>query len=332
MDQLIAALKGESNAEVLSKSDTVPRGFQGPLNPVEFNLSGVVDKVVGRYLKAMKYLLVGGYTDEKMTEEDWEYVYRIMSAAGIDKDQFIPGIIPSAYLSAIDAQRDYYFRLYGSVPPAIDQKVMKVGLEAMVDQQMKYVNLTTETLKTNIETTFKKLQDFVNIDNQLLSVQNEAENGSRILKPKDMVTKPPITIMSEEFINTFKQNEIKINQNVHGSMATAAAAGSHQSVIELYGTDRKTPKVVYMTMEDDRVTDWCHNMSHDNRGGYKVYKITDLKPAGWNLGKPKKDWSACVPPSHFRCRSWLVYVPDGFTVIKGGILISEARLARQTKA
>ena len=79
--------------------------------------------------------------------------------------------------------------------------------------------------------------------------------------------------------------------------------------------------VTIVSIEDDRVSEECKNWSRNKDGSLKYFRLTSLKPAGYNLGKKKAQWENCQPLRHFRCRCTLVYVPKGYKVDSFGSLV-----------
>lgn len=102
--------------------------------------------------------------------------------------------------------------------------------------------------------------------------------------------------------------------------AMAKNIASVQSIEGIGSVLGQDPTVAIVDLDDDRVTEFCHNNSRNADGSIKLVKLSDLKPAGYNLGKKESEWKNSVPPRHFNCRCWIVYVPEGFYVDTSGHL------------
>ena len=124
-----------------------------------------------------------------------------------------------------------------------------------------------------------------------------------------------------ELNRTSENFENKWNLAVGADLALASAAGTHQALLEIYGSDNDKVRVAWIEMEDEKVCSWCRNASKNTDGSHKLYKMTDFMPSGFNYGRKKSDWKLSITPAHPRCRCNLVYVPPGFKVDpSGGIL------------
>ena len=115
IDEIMSNLHSENLTK--SKDDKkLRRGWTGRVSRVEVDIDSVLDKTLGRYLKALKYILLGKAAglDAKKAAED----------IGLTK-KIIPGILQSSYLHSIDRQRDRLSRrsdhLRAAKPDASDQ-------------------------------------------------------------------------------------------------------------------------------------------------------------------------------------------------------------------
>jgi len=124
----------------------------------------------------------------------------------------------------------------------------------------------------------------------------------------------------EEAVEKFEKDWELATQ---GDFALSSAMGTHQSMLEIYGPRDSGMRVVWMTLEDPKVCQYCDKASKNSDGTYKYYKMSDFKPAGYNYGKKKADWQLVIPPGHPRCRCTLLYCPSGFAVDPNGSIRSK---------
>jgi hypothetical protein len=117
-----------------------------------------------------------------------------------------------------------------------------------------------------------------------------------------------------------KKFEYKWNVASENQILLSSATGTHQALMEVYGAESDEIYVVFQVMEDERLCGFCNHVAFDHTGERKKYKISSLKPAGYNMSRKKAEWKPSIVPSHYNCRCSMVYVPLGFKVNKDGIL------------
>ena len=98
----------------------------------------------------------------------------------------------------------------------------------------------------------------------------------------------------------------------------AKGVATSRSIEDIAKITGEKAVVAIVDMDDDRVDEFCRRNSRDSLGNLKYFYYDDLKPAGYNLSKPKCEWKNSVPLRHFGCRCWLVFVPMGCKVDRKG--------------
>lgn len=299
---LIINLLGFLRTERLVKSNK-KKGWTGEAPKIEVNLRTQIAPVIEDYIKAMEWVLFGEYAGNEAKEA--------AERSGLI-GKILPDTVTRAYNHSINAHRQYYREVMGKPAPMIPKDLMDESISFMKDSTFEFTKTAGQNLKSDLMGAVLDLtRDF------------DSRNLDKVYKDRETQE-----LMSRgKIINTLnkvaKKHENKWAGKVTGDLGVASASGTHQAMREVFGRNDDSMRIVYMTMEDNRVTDFCHNNSFDAAGNYRYYKMSDFKPAGYNLGRKRKDWKLSIVPGHYNCRSWLVYVPPGFMVERGGRLIKK---------
>lgn len=299
--------------EKLTKS--VETGWTGETPKIQVNLATSVTNVLGKYLPALRWLMVGDYADKEAKES--------AKLAGL-YGNFVPGVVQSAYLDALDFHSNYYKQITGQTPQNIPKDILQSSLENIASRSSRY----WQKLENQIEIDILNAVDQI-IDNLNSSIEQKVYNKvspdisqkeyEEILESVD--TKIPTTRLKTDMKKVTQNLQHKWETTVRGEIGTASAVGTHQSLKEVFGANTEhgdSVDVVWLTSKDDKVCNYCQYHSTHPDGSFKRYKMSDFKPAGWNIGKKRQDWGLVIPPAHVNCRCTLVYVPPGFDVQADG--------------
>lgn len=299
---MLKEIEKEILQEKLQKSD---------LPKIEIDLSGPIRDIIQKYTAVLQWMLLGKFAGKEAEK----------IAKSTDFFKKLPaGIIPAAYLHSIDMNKMFYEKY-------LDKKKEKVP-SAMVEESLKELAAKSSLMFESFELSFRNsILSRIDILERDVNAQNANKFRKKLIDDESI--KEARKTLKENISKTSLNKEIKNVTNKYKNRwdtvvvtdtEMASGIATHQSITEIFGQDEKEMYVAYMTMEDDRVTPFCKHMSKDSSGKYKIYKLSSLKPAGYNLGRPKADWKLSVAPNHYNCRSWIIYVPKGFEVLPGGVL------------
>ena len=324
MRQMLLDLKRVLRYQRLTKSDApkLRGGWTSKSPTIELDLNGRISQVVGRYLEGLRWTLIGDSAGPE--------AIKVAKETGL-RGKVTPGLLQNSYLHSIDAQRDYFERLFGKQPTHIPKELVMESLDKIVERTNRYLDETIARLRNDVIKSVERVQDFTNYTSQLdtakemhkmLNDPSETEASlKKIGKQREAVASK--ARLDRELRLAVKNFETSWDRTVRGEIGLSSAAGTHQSMTEIYAGSDDDVRVVWLTMEDSRVSKFCHHASFNSDGTYKLYKLSDLKPSGWNVGRKADQWELCIPPAHPNCRSTLVYVPRGFRVEKGGTIVPD---------
>ena len=107
---------------------------------------------------------------------------------------------------------------------------------------------------------------------------------------------------------------------VNTEIGLATGAGTHLAVKEVFGAEDNEMTVANVNVRDARCCDECESWSRHPNGDFKIYRLADVKPAGYNVARKRRDWHLTAATHHPNCRCTLVYIPKGWTVDSQGFL------------
>lgn len=178
---------------------------------------------------------------------------------------------------------------------------------------LSYTNSVIDNIKTTTDTYEKEIYSVIeHYDKTRQTTKELMINAVEKRKPLSQV-KTKLKDVTRDYYRNWQLV-------VETEFAMAKNMGTTQAIEDIATTLGENPTVSIVDMNDDRVSEFCEKHSRDKNNNLKYYKFYDLKPAGYNLGLNKKDWKNSIPPRHFRCRCWMVYVPKGFKLNKQGSL------------
>lgn len=297
VDKLLAELTKLLKKEKLVKSeDDRKRGWTGEVPKIELDFEALMESAIARHMNALKYILLGDLAGKEAKAD----------AKSLDLPRkVIPGIMQSAYLDAIDTQREHKAQFTGQNAPTIPKDLIK---ESMLQIQKRTERFAEESLQK----LSNRITSAVELEAQRVNDANMA-GGAATTVPKREV-RAAIKEATENHRTDWKRL-------VNADVQVASAVGTHQAVQEIFGRDDDEVRVAWVAMRDEKTCSFCQNASRNPDGSFKLYKMSDFEPAGYNYGKKRDQWRLCIPPSHPNCRCTLVYIPRGFTIDKSGALV-----------
>lgn len=313
---LIDTILSEMSKQKLAKSDELPRGWTGEVPKIEMDIVEKLEPVMDKYLKALKWLAIGRYAGKEALEAAKEI--------GLVKE-FVPGSIVSSYLNAIDTERSYLEKLTEEKAPELPKNLLEESITNLVKGANPSVQYMMDQIRYTILQTVATLVEEHNSGQTDIFRQaaGELDDASKqrlaalAAKAENYIEE---SHAKRELRRAFKNQEKNTVLGIQDHVAKGGSTGTHQAIYELHGTTDDELKVIWVTLEDEKVCKYCDSVSKDARGEYIVYKMSDFKPYGANKGKKQKDWVLTVTPAHPHCRCRLVYVPQGFTVENGEIV------------
>lgn len=320
----------ELKKEKLVKSDNpnlIPKNWQKDVPRIEINLNEKIVPIIERYMAALRYALLG-----KAAGPETE---KIVSDLGLEK--YLPkGALLQGFFDAVDVQNDYFSKAL---------KLPKIKIESAKDPFLEYTfNFIQDKTARFLDKTITELKTKTlnSLDNLILE-HNQANltNTHKIahslvgemesLDKKKKAVKDAIKAIAEKKLD-FNKAKQALRQNfddyatnwdlvVKTEVGMASSVATSQTIMHHAGPKVKDVIVTIVSIEDDRVSNECKNWSRNKDGSLKYFKLTSLKPPGYNLGHKKAEWENCQPLRHFRCRCTLVYVPKGYKVDNFGSLV-----------
>jgi hypothetical protein len=323
LSKLIDELLSQLKIERLIKSDVpdVP-----PVAHIEIDAMSRMQSTIESYLEALRYILLG-------------------SAAGDDamkaveklrlKTKLPSGSVVQAYLDATDTHRDHYSDLQGVPAPEMNDPWRKKTLDLIKERCGRHVDQSVTELRNrlmaNLETA---LQEAANEQHQeakraalekLKAQDLSARESKQVIKEVlEQATKERMSLAKARQIlkDATKDYATNWDRIVSTEIGMASNTAVTQTIQETAGKVELDPIVVIATKHDDRVDDICMSGSYNKEGEYRYFRLSSLKPPGYNLGKKKKEWvGESIPLRHFRCRCSMLWVPDGYKVNTDGSLV-----------
>lgn len=313
--EIVAVLKKQK----LAKSDDLKRGWTGQVPKIEINMADeLINSTLDRYLDALKYVLLGKLAGPAAV--------RAAKAIGI-ADKIIPGIVPAAYLDSVDTHREHYKDLYGEDARTMSKDLMKGSLNEIKRRTTKFIDESLLRLRNRITEALELQMQMIN--GQTLAQAHEEAHDTSLDEAVQKVLAEEFRPARSEFAEAMTEATDAYQKDwkrmVQADTGLASAIATHQAVTEIYGAGDDDVRVAFVAMRDEKTCQFCKRVSRDEAGEFKLYRIGDFKPAGYNYGKKHEDWDLCIPPAHPNCRCNLVYVPRGFTINKSGSVSVEKK-------
>lgn len=305
--------KKEKLAKSEDKIEGLEPGWTEEVASIEVNTETLVGNVIDKYLKGLRWVLLGDYAGEDAS--------KAATSIGL-KGKVVPGAIQSAYLMSLDAHSKHYEDVLNEDPPEIPKDLLKGSIEQIVKKINKLLDQTLNGLKTDLQVSIDKTverQNFKTLNNAHEEAHERALNGESLSgETGDLLN---LREMTKELERITEKFESKWDVTSHANISVASATGTHQALLEVYGSGDSDVRVAWVEMEDEKVCTFCKNASKNPDGSHKMYKITDFEPSGYNYGRKKADWKLTIPGAHPNCRCQLVYIPPGFEMDKFGGLV-----------
>jgi hypothetical protein len=319
MNKMLEEIKDLLKKEKLVKSDKLPTGWTGEVPTIKIDFNEVLSNVINKYIKSMEWMMLGGYASKD--------AIKAAKDLGLTKIM-IPGVAPSAYLNSIDSHMEHHKDLFGTKAPDLPENVIKIAFDQIKNRCVRVTEEFGLKLKNRIidaidqtvqEKNMKNLLDAHSeaVDNLLIQGGEEAVAGA----VEDLDNKLGIRKITKAFKEVQEKLETDWERTVNTEASLSSAVGTHQSMLEIYGKDNDDVTVIIEGFYDDRICDFCYNISKNPDGSFKKYKMKDFKPSGYNFSRKKSEWELCIPKLHYGCRCQAIYIPKGFDVDKNGNFI-----------
>jgi len=321
MRHMVEELRLLLQQEKLMKSDKLGTGWTGDVNKISLNMNEVIEKVIGKYMKALQWTLLGDYAGKDA---------RAMAKKLGFVDKFVPGIMQAAYLNSLDMHQEQFQNVMGQIPADIPKYLLEASMDKIAERTNRYIGSVSLQLENSILLSLDRIFEDLHMGN-IASVHKKATSlmtASDSLDPLTVIKDVSQDLRSEvpkswfdrevkQAVNNFRPNW---ERTIRGEVGLSSAAATHQAIQEIYGGNDDQMRVVWLTDRSNRVCQFCNHISMHANGEFKYYTLKDLKPSGYNIGKKKAQWGMAIPPTHPNCRCVLVYVPSGFKVSPTGEL------------
>lgn len=330
VDKMIEDIVRYLKSEKLAKSDephNIPKNWNKTVPQIKLNVNDTLGPIIEKYMQALKYALLGkaaGAEAEKAVED-----------LGL-KTALPKGLLFQGFFDAVDTQSDYFSKALKL--PKIKTDVSKdpfveFTFKFIKEKTARYLDKTLVDMKTKALTAIEQViveHNHENMANVHRVAHKLASELDEVKKKREAVHdavkavaehKLSLTKAKQTLKDTFKDYSTNWDLVVRTEVGMASAAATGQTIMNLAGSKGGDVVVTIVSIEDDRVSEECKGWSRNEDGSLKYFRLTSLKPAGYNLGKKKAQWENCQPLRHFRCRCTLVYVPKGYKVDDFGSLV-----------
>lgn len=333
IDKMIEDIVKHLRAEKLAKSEdphNIPKGWQKEVPFLKINLDGTIGKLIEKYMLVLKYSLLGkaaGKEAEDAVEE-------------LGLKTYLPkGLLFQGFFDAVDTHNDYFAKALKMPKVKVESAkdpFLEYTFKFIQEKTGRYLDKTLVDMKTKALTALENLVTEHNHDNmaRVHKVAHNLAEGVEETKKRRVAVKDAVQAVAEHRLSltkakqalkdTFKDYGTNWDLVVKTEVGMASAAATSQTIMHHAASRDKEIIVTIVSIEDDRVSEECKNWSRNDDGSLKYFRLTALRPAGYNLGKKKKDWENCQPLRHFRCRCTLIYVPKGYKVDNFGSLVKLA--------
>lgn len=306
----------------LKKSDELKGGWTGKVPQIRINLDKIFEDIMSKYFEALKWILMGDAAGKEATEA--------AEKIGLKKIIEIPGVVPSAYLNAIDTHRQHFQDVFGKEPPEMNRKLITESLNLIKKRTDRFADESLTKMQNRLIQSVEEIVTATNSDN-ISAVHAEAhtllEDGAKskaaVDKAVQNVLETDIAIpkVSKALRQAVEKQREDWNLATRVDTGLASAVGTHQALTETFGRVSGKVRVAWHAFRDEKTCAFCKGISKNAQGGYKTYDISEFEQAGFNFSRKKQDWIMCVPPAHYNCRCSLIYIPEGFDVDDDGSLI-----------
>lgn len=328
-DDIIKHLKAEKLAKS-EDSHNIPKGWRKEVPFLKINLDQSIGKIIDKYMKALKYALLGkaaGQDAEDAVEE-------------LGLKTYLPkGLLFQGFFDAVDTHNDYFSKAF-KIPKikikSVKDPFLEYSFKFIQEKTARYLDKTLVEIKTKTLSALEKQIEEHNHENvaQVHKLAHNLAEGLEETKKRRAAVKDAVSAVAEHRLSltktkqtlkdVFKDYGTNWDLVVKTELGMASAVATSQTIMHHASAYNKDVIVTIVSIEDDRVSDECKNWSRNSDGSLKYFRLTSLKPPGYNLGKKKAQWQNCQPLRHFRCRCTLVYVPKGYKVDNFGSLVKLA--------
>jgi hypothetical protein len=322
MMKLVADLRKLMKKKKLAKSedpsDGLEAGWTSDIPQIEVDLEALTAKVIDKYMSSLRWVLMGDFAGAEAK--------KAAESIGL-KGKVTPGIVHAAYLQSLDSHAKHYEDVTGLEAPEMPTDLVKASFDQIAKRVGRFVDQTLAQLKLDvIGAVDRKIVD--HNFRSLNEAHSEAHDALPTVGPTEAVAEAGGSIsdvlsakaLTDELKRTADNFERKWDLAVRTDLAMASAAGTHQALLEIHGSDNPDVKVAWIEFEDERVCSFCKHASKNADGTHKLYKMADFQPSGYNYTRKRAEWKLAIPPAHPRCRCNLVYIPPGFKVDSDGSL------------
>jgi len=308
---MIDAITTVMKREKLTKSDDdLPRGWTGEIPKIEVNFGELLDTTITKYMDALRYVLLG-----KLAGPD---ALKAAKSVGI-LNKVVPGLIPAAYLDSVDTHRSHYSDLFGKDAKPLPKELIKESLETIKKKTTKFTDESLLRLRNRLLAALEMQQDSLNNQNVADTARAAHDKGlDEAIADLTSEFQPLKHEVKDALSDAAAGYRTDWNRMVRADTGLAAAVATHQSIAELYGAEDDDVRVAWAAFRDEKTCEFCRHASRKPDGEFKLYRLGDFEPAGYNYGRKRDAWRLCIAPAHPNCRCNLVYVPKGFIIDKQG--------------
>jgi hypothetical protein len=301
MRRVVAELIAHYRLQKLKKSSDLKGGWTGKVPKIQIDVGSAFTKVLNKHMNALRWMLLGDSAGKEA----------IAAAKELKMSQLsIPGVVPASYLNSLDTNRKHYEDLFGKDAPELKPRLIQESLEEIKKRTEKYLEENILKMRNRMETSVNEVVTQLNNENTLAVHEKSHDLMSDGLSPtkavkeaidkvvSDNIEIPRISRALSEAIEKHR-DDWKNLTNIDTGLASAV--GSHQSIAEVFGSTEDDIRIAWIDFRDEKVCSFCRDASRRPDGSYKIYRLTDFEPAGYNYSRKKADWKLCVPPSHYNC-------------------------------
>ena len=323
MSKAVSEITKVAKKKNLKKSDDLYKGWTGDVPKIEVNFEKIIEDVMSKYLLALKWVMYGDMAGKEAIEAATE--------TGLI-DKYVPGIIPSSYLDSIDSSMEHFEDIFGVKSPSIKKEMITESLENIKKRTEKFADESFTKLKNRMTSSSEELLNQIhneNINSVMENARVMMEDGKGSKKAvkesikevvENSLTSPKVSRALKEAIENYKKDfDVMVNANV----SMASDIGTHQTMVEIFGRKDDDLRIYILAYKDEKTCSFCSNNSRRSDGSFKIYRLSDFEPTGYNYGRKRADWKLTIGSSHPNCRCKIMYLPSGFKVGMDGSLIPE---------
>jgi hypothetical protein len=302
----------------LAKSK-IKKGWTGDVPKVTVDFAAIFEETMKPYLDALRWVLMGDSAgrDARKAAKD------LKLAADV-----VPGLVPAAYLNALDTHRQHFEDLFDRPAPEIKRSLVTESLNEINKRVDRFLDESAEKLKNRMANEVELVANEVNQENTATVhelAHDAADEGLGARKSVEDAIEGLHDMMSSPRVSRALRNAIERSSEDWGLMtrtdtSLASAVATHQALSETFGAIDDEIRVAWFAFRDEKTCSFCDHASRDASGEFKIYRLSEFAPAGTNYSRKKAQWILCVPPGHFNCRCSLVYIPKGFGIDRQGNL------------